>query len=161
MKELLGTVLGLALVAAFGATAIAAPLTTDNSWPVYVPPDYEYTFSGFGSGQITSASLEIYVFTYDVAPEAAIYFDDVFVGNSTVAGDYANPIALSYDYDALASYLADDSLTLKLGAASGSFFLRKAELNVNSVANPIPSTVWLFGLGLVSLVTMRRRSRQS
>lgn len=169
MRILLGTVLGVGVLLMFVATSHAASIQTDNPWPAYIPPAYEYTFTGFydaTSEEIVSANLEIVLFSLcDDNAVAHVLLDGEIALSEPVYGTWTNPGSLPIGYDDLAPYLFDDELRLTVQAEGGSFYFSKAVLDVEtgvaSVHNPIPSTTWLFGFGLTGLLAYRRRSRLS
>ena len=61
-----------------------------------------------------------------------------------------------YEFDTLVP--TDGVVDFRLRRRSGEFDFKGAELN--AVANPIPSTVLLFGVGLIGLVGLRKSFRK-
>ena len=166
MTRLLGTVLGVGVLCMYVAMSHAALIETGNAWPEPVAPSYEYTFAGFydtASESIVSANLEVELFNLnDYAPVTHVFVDGVLVGSAPVNGDWANPDILPIEYGNLAPYLLDNELKITVQAEGGNLYFSKAVLDVETetMANPIPGTVWLFGLGLTGLLAIRRRFTQ-
>ena len=90
MKRLLAPILGLGTMLLILGTSHAAPIQTDNLWSKYVPPSYEYVFSGFynpKSEEIDSAKLEVAMFSlYDNAL-AHVLLDGELVSSAPVQGN--------------------------------------------------------------------------
>ena len=62
-----------------------------------------------------------------------------------------------YAYNVTASYLMDGTFTVFLGSLLGDFFIDQSKLEMTSSHAPIPSTILIFGSGLVCLVGIRRK----
>ena len=65
-----------------------------------------------------------------------------------------------YAYDVTASYLMDGTFTVYLGSLFGDFFIDQSILEMTSNAVPIPSTILIFGSGLVGLIGVRRKIKK-
>jgi len=65
-----------------------------------------------------------------------------------------------YAYDVTASYLMDGEFTVYVGSLWGNFFIDQSILEMTSNAVPIPSTILIFGSGLVGLIGVRRKIKK-
>ena len=172
MKKIL-TVVAVAMVMVLSGAPANADFVVSHG-PIYrylaasiYDFDYSFDLSGLydqGTESISWATLTLNL--GDDFDGGSSEKTDVYIGNTVV--DSAREVdgnfwsdPLSWEYD-VASLITDDTVSYQLAATEGDFYYLGATLQVGTqagtIANPIPGTVWLFGLGLVGLVTMRRRS---
>ena len=125
----------------------------------YVYWKHLFTFAP-PAGEILNATLRIYLRDdeRDTIWNPSTW-EFAFGASETGDWDFGGVDTGSYAYGVGVSYLLDGAFGVKVASALGDFYIDKSELEVTYEPVPEPSTVLLFGGGLLALGYFGRRRR--
>ena len=146
------------------------PISEIQSFSIWLNVDVDFTFSNFASGDaIPDAIMMGWDIQKDIASDAdrgrvlklgGLDRDGAFMDNFN---ELSNGIICSFDYEGVITGVSDvfqfsdrsgnnrvDDLGLK-------YVLSSTGLHISAV--PIPAAIYLFGAGLIGIVSLRRKTR--